>query len=368
MENMVDKQFWRGRRILLTGHTGFKGAWLSLWLSLLEAEVIGYSLPPPTVPSLFELARLNEVMTSVEGDVLDLEHLSQTISDYRPEIIIHLAAQALVRRSYVDPLETYATNIMGTVNLLEAVRLSQGVKAVIVVTSDKCYENREWCWGYREIDPMGGADPYSSSKGCAELITTAYRNSFFPATRYSQHGVALASVRAGNVIGGGDWAKDRLIPDIIKAFLNNQSVVIRNPQSLRPWQYVLEPLRGYLMLAEKLYDNGIDYADAWNFGPSEYDHQTVFGILENIGALWGPQAKWEMGQGSQPHEANMLKLDCSKARLRLGWQPVVNLTKAIDWTVSWYKVFQDNPNGVRKISESQINEYHKIIKSCRLSH
>jgi len=365
---MVDKQFWRGRRILLTGHTGFKGAWLSLWLSLLEAEVIGYSLPPPTVPSLFELARLNEVMTSVEGDVLDLEHLSQTISDYRPEIIIHLAAQALVRRSYVDPLETYATNIMGTVNLLEAVRLSQGVKAVIVVTSDKCYENREWCWGYREIDPMGGADPYSSSKGCAELITTAYRNSFFPATRYSQHGVALASVRAGNVIGGGDWAKDRLIPDIIKAFLNNQSVVIRNPQSLRPWQYVLEPLRGYLMLAEKLYDNGIDYADAWNFGPSEYDHQTVFGILENIGALWGPQAKWEMGQGSQPHEANMLKLDCSKARLRLGWQPVVNLTKAIDWTVSWYKVFQDNPNGVRKISESQINEYHKIIKSCRLSH
>lgn len=357
---MVDAQFWRGRKILLTGHSGFKGAWLSLWLGLLQAEVIGYSLPPPTVPSLFELARLQDSMISVEGDVRNLEHLSQTISTHRPEIIIHLAAQALVRQSYVDPLETYATNIMGTVNLLEAIRHSQGVKAVIVVTSDKCYENREWCWGYREIEPMGGADPYSSSKGCAELITAAYRNSFFPANSYSQHGVALASVRAGNVIGGGDWAKDRLIPDLIKAFVNGEKAKIRYPNAQRPWQHVLEPLQGYIVLAQKLYHHGPEYGEAWNFGSSDKDVYPVARLVEHLCQSWGPEAQWEIDQGAHAHEAIFLKLDSSKARQRLGWQPRLTLEQALEWTAAWYCANQTNPLATRELSESQIKRYQDL--------
>ncbi|WP_449245246.1 CDP-glucose 4,6-dehydratase [Desulfobacca acetoxidans] len=357
---MVDRQFWRRRRILLTGHTGFKGAWLSLWLSLLEAEVIGYSLPPPTVPSLFDLARLNEVMTSIGGNVRDLQHLSQTISDYRPEIIIHLAAQALVRRSYVDPLETYATNIMGTVNLLEAVRQNPGVKAVIVVTSDKCYENREWCWGYREIDPVGGSDPYSSSKGCAELITAAYRNSFFSANSYSRHGAALASVRAGNVIGGGDWAEDRLIPDLVKAFAKGEKAKIRYPNAQRPWQHVLEPLQGYIVLAEKLYHHGPEYGEAWNFGPPDNAIYPVAQLVEHLCQFWGPEAQWEIDQGVHAHEANFLKLDSSKARQRLGWKPKLPLEQALEWTAAWYRANLTDPLTTRELSESQIKRYQDL--------
>ena len=358
---MVNKEFWRGKKVLITGHTGFKGAWLSLWLRHLSAKVMGFSLPPPTIPSLFELTSLRDVIDSIEGDVRDLDLLKKVVGAHRPEIVIHMAGQALVLRSYVDPIETYSTNIMGTVNVLEVIRQIGGVRVVIIITSDKCYDNREWIWGYREFDPLGGLDPYSSSKGSAELVTTAFRHSFFNPLEFDRHGVGVASVRAGNVIGGGDWAEGRLVPDIMKAIRENRVIKIRNPDSYRPWQHVLEPLRGYLMLAEKLYNHGPDYAEAWNFGSNSLDLRPVVWILEKIAEVWGPGVQWELEEKKQPHEARFLNLDCSKAKMRLGWEPKLDLEQVLNWTVSWYKTFQNDPVTIKKFTESQIIDYAKLF-------
>ena len=306
---MIEREFWNGRRVFITGHTGFKGSWLSLWLQGLRAEILGYSLQPPTDPNLFELANVAEKMTSVVGDVRDLSSLQQAMTEFQPEIVIHMAAQPLVRRSYQDPVETYTTNVIGTVHLLEAVRQVDSVKAVVDITSDKCYDNREWHWGYRETDSLGGYDPYSSSKACAEAVAASYRSSFFNIDRYSEHGVALATVRAGNVIGGGDWAPDRLVPDILKALLKNESVLIRNPYATRPWQHVLEPLNGYLMLAERLCKDGVNYAEAWNFGPDSVNVETVGWIADRLYDLWDKGLTWQGDPSiTHAHENTFLKL------------------------------------------------------------
>lgn len=330
----MNPDFWRGRRVFLTGHTGFKGSWMSLWLQSLDAEVTGYALKPPTSPSLFEEANVCLGMHSIEGDIRDLELFRRSMQEARPEIVIHMAAQPLVRYSYQNPVETYATNVMGTVHMLEAVRSTPSVHAVVNVTTDKCYENKEWVWGYREDEPMGGSDPYSNSKGCAELVTYAYRRSFF------QKGeIALASARAGNVIGGGDWAADRLVPDILRAFERNQPVVIRNPHSTRPWQHVLEPLSGYLTLAQKLYEEGEDWAEGWNFGPNEDDARPVQWIVDRLAKKWGGDASWELDSRENPHEANYLKLDISKAKSRLNWHPRWNLDEALGRVTDWYRAW-----------------------------
>jgi CDP-glucose 4,6-dehydratase len=332
----MEPTFWRGRRVLLTGHTGFKGAWLSLWLQRLGAEVTGFALPPPTTPSLFELARVASGMASVTGDVRDLDAVVNVAARVRPEVVIHMAAQALVRESYARPVETYAINVMGTVHVLEAVRLAGSVRAVLVVTSDKCYENREWVWGYREDEPMGGHDPYSSSKGCAELVTAAYRRSFFAPEAHAQHGVAVASARAGNVIGGGDWAADRLVPDAIRAFAAGRKVRLRNPRATRPWQHVLEPLDGYLTLCERLYADGPRFAGGWNFGPRDEDARPVAAVIEALAGHWGRGAGWEPEGEPQPHEAHSLRLDCSRARAALGWRARLELDTALRWVAEWY--------------------------------
>lgn len=353
---MINSQFWQGKRVFLTGHTGFKGSWLSLWLQILGADVLGYSLKPSTEPSLFEIAQVGAGMTSVFGDILDLANLTEVMSDYQPEIVIHLAAQALVRKSYQSPVETYATNVMGTVHLLEAVRQVKSIRAVVSVTSDKCYENREWVWGYREDEPMGGYDPYSSSKGCAELVAKAYGNSFFNPDNYSQHQVAIASGRAGNVIGGGDWAADRLVPDMIKSFIVGNPVTIRNPQAIRPWQHVLEPLSGYLCLAEGLFSQGSVCGGGWNFGPNDADIQPVSWVVEKLIELWGEGASWQLDALEQPHEANHLKLDCSKAKLKLKWTPQLDLVTALAWVVDWTKVWQAGGD-TQAITKLQIQRY-----------
>lgn len=368
MEDVVkagggETRFWSGRRVLVTGHTGFKGSWLALWLQQSGANVMGYALPPPTSPSLFEEARVGERMTSVIADVRDLDRLCAAVAEHRPEIVFHMAAQSLVRRSYAEPVDTYATNVMGTVHLLEAVRRAGGVRVVVNITSDKCYENREWVWGYREVDPMGGYDPYSNSKGCAELVTAAYRASFFNAADYSKHGVALASVRAGNVIGGGDWASDRLIPDIMAAFLAERPVVIRNPHAIRPWQHVLEPLRGYMLLAERLWHQGPEFADAWNFGPADEDARPVEWIVSRLARNWGAGARWQLDPGEHPHEARYLKLDCSKVKARLGWRPVWSLDRALDQIVAWYRAFAARRD-MRLMCEQQIAEYEQAVVSA----
>ena len=358
----VNPTFWRNKRVLLTGHTGFKGSWLALWLHTLGAQVTGYALDAPTEPSLFALAEVARGIEHVQGDVRDLAHLQGVLARARAEVVIHMAAQSLVRRSYAQPVETYETNVLGTVNLLEAVRQTGGVRAVVVVTSDKCYENREWVWGYREHEPMGGHDPYSSSKGCAELVTAAYRNSFFTPPPHDEQAAAertcVASARAGNVIGGGDWAADRLVPDIMRAVLANEAVVIRNPDAVRPWQHVLDPLAGYLLLAEKLSGAaGARYAEGWNFGPAERDAQPVRWIVERVTKAWGADARWTLdAQATHPHEAHYLKLDCSKANLQLGWQPRWQIAEALDATVAWYKAYQAQQN-VRDMTIAQINSY-----------
>lgn len=348
--------FWNNKRVFVTGHTGFKGGWLCLWLNALGAQVHGYALEPPTNQNLFEAAGVGEVVNSKIADIRDAETLLQAMSIAQPDIVLHLAAQPLVRDSYVMPVETYSTNIMGTVNLLEAVRSTPSVKAVVNVTTDKCYENREWVWGYRESDPMGGFDPYSSSKGCSELITAAYRQSFFNPGCQNSRGVAIATARAGNVIGGGDWAKDRLIPDCMEALLNNKAVRIRNPYSIRPWQHVLEPLSGYLMLAEKLYLAGTLYAEAWNFGPLDEDARSVEWIVERMCQKWGDGASYEIDAGDHPHEANYLKLDCSKSRSCLGWKPKWKLEQALDSTCQWVKEYSLGSDA-RKLCMEQIRQY-----------
>jgi len=352
----MSTEFWSGKRVLLTGHTGFKGSWLSLWLQSLGAQVAGYALAPPTSPSLFEAAKVAEGMDSTIGDIRDLEQLRAVFAGHRPEIVIHMAAQPLVRYSYIEPVETYSTNVMGTVNLLEAVRGTPGVRAVVNVTTDKCYENREWAWGYRENEAMGGYDPYSSSKGCAELVTAAYRNSYFHPNKYQEHGVAIASARAGNVIGGGDWADDRLIPDIMRAITGSRAVHIRNPHAIRPWQHVLEPLSGYLLLAQKLYEEGPNYAEGWNFGPNDEDAKPVQWIVESLTRSWGEGASWVVDNGDHPHEAHYLKLDCSKAKARLDWHPRWHLDEALEKIVDWQRVCRDGQD-MREVTLQQIAEY-----------
>lgn len=330
---------------------------MSLWLQSLGARVTGYALAPPTTPSLFEVAMVGAGMTSIIGDIRDLTNLRAVFVEHRPEIVIHMAAQALVRHSYIEPVETYSTNVMGTVNLLEAVRSTDSVKAVVNVTSDKCYENREWVWGYRENEAMGGFDPYSNSKGCAELVTAAYRNSYFHPEKYQEHGVAIASGRAGNVIGGGDWAEDRLIPDIMRAITRGKPVNIRNPNAIRPWQHVLEPLSGYLMLAQKLHEEGPAYAEGWNFGPNDADAKPVQWIVEKLTKAWGESASWVLDGGNHPHEAHYLKLDCSKAKVRLDWQPRWHLDQALAAIISWQQAYRDGGD-MRDITIGQINAYN----------
>jgi CDP-glucose 4,6-dehydratase len=355
---MIDKNFWHDRKVFVTGHTGFKGSWLCLWLHAMGAKVTGYALQPPTKPSLFELCNVSELVHSVIGDIRDRAGLEQALINARPEIVFHMAAQPLVRESYKNPVETYETNVMGTVNLFEAVRKCPEVRAVVNITTDKCYENKEWVWGYREDEPMGGYDPYSNSKGCSELVTSAYRNSFFNPNQYALHRVGLASARAGNVIGGGDWAADRLIPDCIRALLQGQTIDIRFPKSIRPWQHVLEPLSGYLELAQKLYENGPHYSEGWNFGPDDNDAQPVEWIVKKMCEKWGRSASFDVDQGEHPHEASYLKLDCSKAKTKLGWTPGWTLEQALDKIVEWAVAYRDNRD-IKQVCLSQLEEYCK---------
>ena len=332
---VVNPAFWRGRRVFLTGHTGFKGGWLSLWLAELGAEVHGYALAPPTEPNLFTTAGVEKrLAASTLADIRDAAKLEQAMQAARPEVVLHLAAQPLVRQSYAEPVETFAVNVMGTVNLLEAVRRTPGVKAVVNVTTDKCYENREWVWPYRENEALGGHDPYSSSKACSELVTAAWRRSFLDAA-----GVQLASARAGNVIGGGDWAADRLLPDFLRALDAGKPLVVRSPQATRPWQHVLEPLSGYLMLAERLCTEGAAFAEAWNFGPDEADARPVEWIVETLCARM-TDATWQRDTAPQPHEAHTLRLDSAKAHARLGWQPCWNLQRALEATLDWHQAWK----------------------------
>lgn len=357
----MNPKFWLGKRVFLTGHTGFKGSWLSLWLQSLGAEVTGFSLNPPTNPNLFEVADIAAEMKSIIGDVRDLSALQNAMSSANPDIVIHMAAQPLVRYSYSNPVETYATNVMGSVHVLESVRQTKSVKAVVNVTSDKCYENNEWIWGYREDEPVGGYDPYSNSKGCAELVTSAYRSSFFNVDNYLQHGVAVASARAGNVIGGGDWAGDRLIPDFIRSIVAGETVVIRNPYAIRPWQHVLEPLSGYLSLAEKLFTEGPDFAQAWNFGPMDSDAKTVEWIVTQLVQHWGDGANFEIDINAlNLHEAHFLKLDCSKARMILGWEPQWDANQTIERICSWHKAHMNGAD-MKTYTLNEIAQYQSCV-------
>jgi CDP-glucose 4,6-dehydratase len=353
----VEPSFWKAKRVFLTGHTGFKGGWLSLWLASMGAKVTGYALAPNTAPNFFEVAQVqSDLEQSHIADIRDLEKLQKAMADAKPEIVIHMAAQPLVRYSYANPVETYATNVMGTVHVLESIRHVDSVRAAVIVTTDKCYENKEWAWGYRENEPMGGYDPYSNSKGCAELVTSAYLQSYFPPEKYAKHQVAVASARAGNVIGGGDWSDDRLIPDAIKAFEANETLIIRNPLATRPWQHVLEPLSGYLILAQALYQAGAKFDGAWNFGPRDDDARTVQEVINLLIKNWGSIASWTQDQSEQPHEAHSLKLDCSKARQYLNWVPRWTLEKAIQNITQWHKAHQQQ-NNIREMSLKQIADY-----------
>ncbi|MBI2480156.1 MAG: CDP-glucose 4,6-dehydratase, partial [Planctomycetia bacterium] len=350
----MESQFWLGKKVLLTGHTGFKGAWLALWLQRLGADVVGYALDPPDDPNLFAVADVARGLTDLRGDVRDLTFVRECVEQHAPEVVFHLAAQALVRESYAMPVETYATNVMGTVNVLEAIRQSASVKAAVMVTTDKCYDNKEWPWGYRENDPLGGHDPYSSSKGCAELVIAAYRRSYFASADKS---VGIASARAGNVIGGGDWARHRLVPDIVRGLTTKGEFIIRNPMAVRPWQHVLEPLRGYLLLAERLCDDPNKWSQAWNFGPHPNDAQPVSKVADLMVKMWG-SGRWI--DGADPHavhEANSLQLDCSKARQLLDWTPRLDLRNALQLTIDWYRAFHDLSDNLRTVTLHQIDAY-----------
>lgn len=349
----VNSSFWNGKRVLLTGHTGFKGSWLSLWLQSMGAQLQGLALDPPTKPSLFVEANVVQGMSSSIGDIRHYDFVLKVVAEFKPEIVIHMAAQPLVRYSYKNPIETYATNVMGTVHLLEAIRQTGSAKAVVNVTTDKCYENKEWVWGYREDEPMGGFDPYSSSKGCSELVSSAYRSSYFDGS-----GIALGSARAGNVIGGGDWAEDRLVPDVLRAFEASQPVVIRNPYATRPWQHVLEPLSGYLILAEKLWNQSKSFSEAWNFGPKDEDAKPVGWIVNSLVEKWGDGASWSVDHSEHAHEANYLKLDISKARHRMNWSPRWSLDEALVKIVEWHRLFRANGN-IQALCMQQISEYNQ---------
>jgi len=353
----VNAHFWKDKLVFLTGHTGFKGSWLSLWLQSLGASVTGYALPPPSTPNLFNVANVAQTMSSLDADICNLPMLKQSMQIARPEIVIHMAAQPLVRFSYAEPVETYLTNVMGTVHVLESVRNTPSVKAVLVVTTDKCYENIENInRSYRENDPLGGHDPYSSSKACAELVTAAYRKSFL-----QQQGIAVATARAGNVIGGGDWATDRLVPDILRGFSQNKVVQIRNPESIRPWQHVLDPLSGYLTLAEHLYYQGSAYSEGWNFGPKDEDAQSVQWIVEQLALSWGKSASWQHDTLKHPHEANFLKLDISKAKARLDWTPTWSLETALQTITHWHRAWLAQAD-MKKLCLEQINQYSKDMQ------
>jgi CDP-glucose 4,6-dehydratase len=348
--------FYRGKKVLVTGHTGFKGGWLTAWLKILGAHVIGFALPPGTRPNLFDAATIDRDMVSLFGDVRNFEELSGTFAERSPEIVIHSAAQPLVRRSYREPVETFATNVMGTVHVLEAARHTPSVRAVVVVTSDKCYENREWFWGYREEDAMGGHDPYSSSKGCAELVTAAYRHSFF-----ASESAAIASARAGNVIGGGDWSEDRLMPDIVRGISSGTRIVIRRPDSTRPWQHVLEVVRGYLLLAQRLWEDGQRYAKAWNFGPSDESAIPVAELAKRTIALWGKGEINIRPDSGAPHESKYLHLNSEKARNHLGWQATLTIDQALEWSVEWYRLYYENPACALPVTETQIQRYMRMF-------
>ncbi|MBY6266509.1 CDP-glucose 4,6-dehydratase (plasmid) [Azospirillum sp. 412522] len=356
---MPNPSFWAGKRVLVTGHTGFKGAWLSLWLLRMGAKPSGLALEPPTDPSLFSLAGLDRRMESHIGDIRDPAAVDAAVRAADPEILLHMAAQPLVRLSYDEPVETFATNVMGTVHVLEAARRAPSLRSIVVVTSDKCYENREWPWPYRETEPMGGHDPYSASKGCTELAAAAWRRSYF-----KKSGAALATVRAGNVIGGGDWALDRLIPDCMRALMNGRSVAVRNPHAIRPWQHVLEPLAGYLTLAEALHTDAdaarrAELEDGWNFGPADSDARPVSWIVSRVVERWGDDAAWDLVGGDHPHEATHLRVDSSKARSRLGWEPRLDLSGCLDWTVEWFRRYQAG-EGAEAITLDQIARYEQM--------
>ncbi|MDD5011561.1 MAG: CDP-glucose 4,6-dehydratase [Phycisphaerae bacterium] len=353
----INKKFWKNKTVFLTGHTGFKGSWLSIWLNQLGANVHGYALKPLTKPNMFEAAAVSKILKSNIGDIRDYNKLLAAMKKCRPQIVFHLAAQPLVRQSYKDPLETYQTNILGTANLLEAARHIQSVRVVVVITSDKCYENKESNYAYKETDPLGGYDPYSSSKACAEIVTAAYRDSFFRNSK-----TAVASARAGNVIGGGDWAADRLVPDCIRAWIKNKIVEIRYPQAIRPWQHVLEPLAGYLVLAEKLYKKGDKFAEAWNFGPENKNIKNVEFLVRSIAKLWDKKAKWKKTVNKHPHEAILLKLNCSKAKAGLPWRPCWNIEKTLEKTMQWYKIYLEHPEKITAVTTEQINQYMKDSK------
>lgn len=358
---MLNSSFWKDRKVFVTGHTGFKGSWLSLWLAALGADVTGYALDPPSEPSLFAQARVGECVRSIRGDVRDFDHLKSALALCHPDVIIHMAAQSVVRYGYDEPVETYATNVMGTVHLLESVRQLKRPCVVLNVTSDKCYQNREWVWGYRENDPMGGHDPYSNSKGCAELVTSAYRDSYFSPDSLSRHGVALASARAGNAIGGGDWTANQLIPDMVRAFLGGRPCRIRCPAAIRPWQFVLMPLHGYLLLCERLSADGARFASGWNFGPMEEDARPVSWMADRLAALWGDGASWTRDRATHPVEANLLRLDTSKAKTNLDWHPALRLDQSLAWIVEWYHAFQSEGD-LRSITQRQIERYEYLLQ------
>ncbi|RDH40960.1 MAG: CDP-glucose 4,6-dehydratase [Candidatus Aquirickettsiella gammari] len=355
-------EFWQGKKVLITGHTGFKGSWLSLWLQSLGVELVGFSRAPPTQPNLFEITQLRKGMVSLLGDVCDFQALQTTLKKYQPEIIIHMAAQSLVRYSYVAPLETYTTNVMGTVNILEAARLSDSVKVLINVTSDKCYENKSLNRGYHENDRLGGYDPYSNSKACSELVTQSYRSAYF-----EKQEIGIATVRAGNVIGGGDWAKNRLVPDIINACIERKNILLRYPHALRPWQYVLEPLYGYMMLAQALYNSPSSgsYAESWNFGPDEENVKSVSWIADYILKIWNSSMGWILDEDQCPMEASILQLDCSKAKKYLGWRPIWNIDRGLKETVDWYLAYQERQD-MRDITIHQISKYVDEISNLKL--
>lgn len=355
---MAVRGFWAGKRVFVTGHTGFKGSWLSIWLHALGAKVTGYALPPPTDPSLYDLCRVDRLLHSIIADVRDTARLAAAVAANRPEIVFHLAAQPIVRESYKNPVETYSTNVLGTVNILQAIRSCSDVKAFVNVTSDKCYENREWVWGYRESEPLGGYDPYSSSKACSEMVTAAYRSSFFNPANPSGHDAGIASARAGNVIGGGDFAPDRLLPDCVRAILGGVPIHLRNPEATRPWQHVLEPLSGYLLLARKLHEDGRAFAGGWNFGPDESDVKPVSWVVGRFCRLWGDGAFVAPEGERHPHEARSLKLDCSKAKAELGWRPRWGIDEALERVVDWTKAFAVPGGGdLLSLCQSQIAAY-----------
>jgi CDP-glucose 4,6-dehydratase len=362
MEDLVTTNPWHGKRVFLTGHTGFKGGWLALWLAQKGAVVRGYALDPCTEPNLFTQAKVGSVIEDLRGDIRDAARLDSALTGFSPEVIFHMAAQPLVRYSYQDPIGTFETNVIGTARVLDAVRRTPSVRAVVSVTTDKCYENKEWLWPYRETDPLGGYDPYSSSKACAEIVSAAYRQSYFPVEKFAEHRCGIATARAGNVIGGGDWSTDRLIPDLVRGFLAGDQVLIRSPHAIRPWQHVLEPLQGYITLAERLLSGDARYAMAYNFGPSDDDAQPVSWIVERMTKSWGGGASWKLDENPSVHEAGYLKLDASRARTELDWHPRLQLDDALDWLVTWYKAAQSGAD-MQRFTLEQIANYEALKRN-----